>query len=117
MRGVQAPTPECVTEPSDGHDDERRLVDIRGLRADQLRQRVAFALSEILVVSLIAPGIGNQARRPAGLLRRAGAGRLWKFPATARGHHAQSRHGRVLDMLKNKRRISAMTLPNENYAP
>ena len=84
---------------------------------DQLRQRVAFALSEILVVSINSAGLGN---RPYALptyydvLVRDAFGNYRQLLEDITLNPAM---GAYLDMLQNDRaNASATRLPNENYA-
>jgi uncharacterized protein (DUF1800 family) len=84
---------------------------------DQLRQRVAFALSEILVVSLIGSEVGN---RPYALptyydvLVRDAFGNYRQLLEDITLNPAM---GAYLDMLQNdKANASGTRLPNENYA-
>ena len=84
---------------------------------DQLRQRVAFALSEIMVVSINSAGLGNQ---PAGmsnymdLLARDAFG---NFRQLIEDVTLSPVMGQYLDMLHNdKANASQGTHPNENYA-
>lgn len=84
---------------------------------DQLRQRVAFALSEILVVSNTTGDLGN---RPGALpayydvLVRDAFGNFRQLLEDITLNPAM---GRYLDMLRNdKANASGTRLPNENYA-
>ncbi|MFL6589873.1 MAG: DUF1800 family protein [Chthoniobacterales bacterium] len=84
---------------------------------DQLRQRVAFALSEILVVSINSAGLGN---RPFALpayydvLVRDAFGNYRQLLEDITLNPAM---GAYLNMLQNdKADASKGTLPNENYA-
>jgi uncharacterized protein (DUF1800 family) len=84
---------------------------------DQLRQRVAFALSEIMVVSINSAGLGDQ---PAGmsnymdLLARDAFG---NFRQLLEDVTLSPVMGQYLDMLHNdKANASQGTHPNENYA-
>jgi uncharacterized protein (DUF1800 family) len=84
---------------------------------DQLRQRVAFALSEILVVSADSAGLGNE-----------GVGLATYYDVLVRDAFGNFRTllgdvtlnptmGRFLDMLRNAKADPARgTLPNENFA-
>jgi hypothetical protein len=85
--------------------------------ADQLRQRVAFALSEILVVSLNSAGLGN---RPYALpayydvLVKDAFGNYRQLLEDVTLNPAM---GAYLNMLQNdKPNAAGTTLPNENYA-
>jgi len=82
---------------------------------DQLRQRVAFALSEILVVSNSAKNLGNQpAALPAyyDVLVRDAFGNYRQLLEDITLNPAM---GSFLDMLKNDK-ASGTRIPNENYA-
>ena len=83
---------------------------------DQLRQRVAFALSEILVVSNSADNLGNQpGALPAyyDVLVRNAFGNYRQLLEEITLNPAM---GAYLDMLKSqKANTSGTTLPNENY--
>ena len=85
--------------------------------SDQLRQRVAFALSEIMVASLNSAGLGN---RPYALpayfdvLVRDAFGNYRQLLEDVTLNPAM---GAYLNMLQNdKANASRHTLPNENYA-
>jgi uncharacterized protein (DUF1800 family) len=84
---------------------------------DQLRQRVAFALSEILVVSLIGSEVGNRSYAlPAyyDVLVRDAFGNYRQLLEDITLNPAM---GSYLDMLQNdKANASRTRLPNENYA-
>ncbi len=84
---------------------------------DQLRQRVAFALSEILVVSADSAGLGNEGGGLATyydvLLRDA----FGNFRDLLEDVTLNPTMGAFLDMLKNAKANPARgTLPNENFA-
>lgn len=84
---------------------------------DQLRQRVAFALSEILVVSADSAGLGNEGVGLATyydvLLRDA----FGNFRALLEDVTLNPAMGQYLDMLRNAKADPARgTRPNENFA-
>ncbi len=84
---------------------------------DQLRQRVAFALSEILVVSAEGAGLGGEGVGLAAyydvLLRDA----FGNFRDLLEDVTLNPAMGRYLDMLRNAKANPARgTLPNENFA-
>ena len=62
---------------------------------DQLRQRVAFALSEIFVVSDQNGDLANEPFGLAGYYDLLLNDAFRQFPATARRRHVESGHGRV----------------------
>ena len=62
---------------------------------DQLRQRVAFALSEIFVTSDVASQLANQADGARQLLRPTGEGRVRQLPHAAAGRDAQPGDGQL----------------------
>jgi uncharacterized protein (DUF1800 family) len=84
---------------------------------DQLRQRVAFALSEFFVVSNSAKELGNQ---PAALPTYYDVlvkGAFGNFRQLLENITLNPAMGAYLDMLKNdKANASKTRLPNENYA-
>lgn len=84
---------------------------------DQLRQRVAFALSEILVVSSQTDGLGDQPIAMAtyyDVLTRNAFGNFRQLLEEITLNPAM---GRFLDMLRNgKADPRRKTIPNENYA-
>jgi uncharacterized protein (DUF1800 family) len=84
---------------------------------DQLRQRVAFALSQIFVVSGLGAGLGDQ---PVGMatyydvLTRNAFGNFRQLLEEITLNPAM---GRYLDMLRSSKADAARkTIPNENYA-
>ena len=89
----------------------------RDVHRDQLRQRVAFALSEIFVVS-DQPDASRGALRRRELLRRAGARRLRQLPQPARGRDAAPGDGRsTCRCCGNQKPDPARNIrPDENFA-
>ncbi|MGI9173211.1 MAG: DUF1800 family protein [Chthoniobacterales bacterium] len=84
---------------------------------DQLRQRVAFALSELLVVSSNSSGLGNEGTGLAVyydvLLRDA----FTNFRTVLQDVTLNPAMGTFLDMLRNDKANPAIgRIPNENYA-
>lgn len=84
---------------------------------DQVRQRVAFALSEILVVSSLGAGLGDQPIAMAAyydvLVRNA----FGNFRQLLEEITLNPAMGRYLDMLRNAKADPVRkTIPNENYA-
>ncbi len=84
---------------------------------DQLRQRVAFALSEILVVSADSAGLGNEGVGLAAyydvLVRNA----FGNFRDLLEDVTLNPAMGRFLDMLRNEKADPARNrIPNENFA-
>ena len=83
---------------------------------DQLRQRVAFALSEILVVSAQGP-LDNRAEALAYYYDILGANAFGNFRTLLEEVTLSPTMGRYLDMKENdKPDISTGRIPNENYA-
>lgn len=83
---------------------------------DQLRSRVALALSEIFVVSDRDPDLSSNPRSMASwldLLNRNAFGNVRTLLEEVTLHPAM---GRYLDMLRNEKENSAGRVPNENYA-
>ena len=84
---------------------------------DQLRQRVAFALSEILVVSNSAKNLGNQPGALPAYYDVLVRGAFGNFRQLLEDITLNPAMGAYLDMLKNdKANASGTRLPNENYA-
>ncbi|PYJ11518.1 MAG: hypothetical protein DMF06_02450 [Verrucomicrobia bacterium] len=84
---------------------------------DQLRQRVAFALSEILVVSNTTGNLGNQPGALPAYYDVLVNGAFGNFRQLLENITLNPAMGRYLDMLKNDKANTAGTrLPNENYA-
>jgi uncharacterized protein (DUF1800 family) len=84
---------------------------------DQLRQRVAFALSEILVVSNSAKNLGNQPGALPAYYDVLVNGAFGNFRQLLENITLNPAMGSFLDMLKNdKANASGTRLPNENYA-
>lgn len=84
---------------------------------DQLRQRVAFALSEILVVSNASKNLGNQPGALPAYYDVLVNGAFGNFRQLLENITLNPAMGSFLDMLKNdKANASGTRLPNENYA-
>jgi uncharacterized protein (DUF1800 family) len=84
---------------------------------DQLRQRVAFALSEILVVSNSAKNLGNQPGALPAYYDVLVRGAFGNFRQLLQEITLNPGMGAYLDMLRSqKANASGTTLPNENYA-
>ena len=84
---------------------------------DQLRQRVAFALSEIMVVSDDGP-LEQQRPRPGRLLRHAARLRLPEFPRHPQAGHVSRPRWASISTCAGTRKGNLQTglHPNENYA-
>jgi uncharacterized protein (DUF1800 family) len=84
---------------------------------DQLRQRVAFALSEILVVSLTTGNLGEQPGALPAYYDVLVKNSFGNFRQLLEDITLNPAMGRYLDMLRNdKANASRTRLPNENYA-
>ena len=84
---------------------------------DQLRQRVAFALSEIMVVSLATGNLGEQPGALPAYYDVLVKGAFGNFRQLLEDVTLNPAMGRYLDMLKNQKASTDGTrLPNENYA-
>jgi len=84
---------------------------------DQLRQRVAFALSEILVVSNASKNLGNQPGALPAYYDVLVNDAFGNFRQLLENITLNPAMGSFLDMLKNdKANASGTRLPNENYA-
>jgi uncharacterized protein (DUF1800 family) len=84
---------------------------------DQLRQRVAFALSEIMVVSLTTGNLGEQPGALPTYYDVLVKDSFGNFRQLLEDITLNPAMGRFLDMLKNDKANTARTrLPNENYA-
>lgn len=84
---------------------------------DQLRQRVAFSLSEILVVSLTTGNLGEQNGALPTYYDVLVKGAFGNFRQLLEDITLNPAMGRYLDMLRNdKANASRTRLPNENYA-
>ncbi|MBW8882211.1 MAG: DUF1800 family protein, partial [Asticcacaulis sp.] len=83
---------------------------------DQLRQRVAFALSQILVVSATGP-LDNRADALSYFYDKLAADAFGNFRDILEDVTLTPTMGRYLDMLRNdKPDLSTGRIPNENYA-
>ncbi len=84
---------------------------------DQLRQRVAFALSEIFVVSQLGGGLDDQPWATASYLDMLGKNAFGNYRQLLEGATLHPAMGKYLDMLGNEKEdaITGRT-PNENYA-
>jgi uncharacterized protein (DUF1800 family) len=83
---------------------------------DQLRQRVAFALSEILVVSNSGDNLGNQPGALPAYYDVLVRGAFGNFRQLLENITLNPAMGAYLDMLRSqKANASGTTLPNENY--
>jgi uncharacterized protein (DUF1800 family) len=113
-----AETPSAIDEPGATDMDlaalQRRFFVNAVQGKDQLRQRVAFALSQIFVVS------GNKVGDPGAFspwLRMLSADAFGSYPALLRDVTLSPAMGVYLDMVNNDRPDPvAGTSPNENYA-
>ena len=84
---------------------------------DQLRQRVAFALSEFFVVSNSSKNLGNQPGALPAYYDVLVRGAFGNFRQLLEDITLNPAMGSFLDMLKNdKANASGTRLPNENYA-
>lgn len=84
---------------------------------DQLRQRVAFALSEILVVSNTTGNLGEQPGALPTYYDVLVRGAFGNFRQLLEDITLNPAMGRYLDMLRNDKANAARTrIPNENYA-
>jgi uncharacterized protein (DUF1800 family) len=84
---------------------------------DQLRQRVAFALHEILVVSVTTGNLGEQPYALPAYYDLLVNGAFGNFRQLLEEITLNPAMGRYLDMLRNdKANTSRTRLPNENYA-
>ena len=84
---------------------------------DQLRQRVAFALSEFMVVSNSSKNLGNQPGALPAYYDVLVGGAFGNFRQLLEDITLNPAMGSFLDMLKNdKANASGTRLPNENYA-
>jgi uncharacterized protein (DUF1800 family) len=84
---------------------------------DQLRQRVAFALSEVLVVSNSAKNLGNQPGALPAYYDVLVRGAFGNFRQLLDDITLNPAMGAYLDMLRSQKANAAgTTLPNENYA-
>jgi len=84
--------------------------------SDQLRQRVAFALSQILVVSSAGP-LDNRGEALAYYYDRLAQNAFGNFRTILEDVTLTPAMGRYLDMLRNdKPDLSVGRIPNENYA-
>ncbi len=84
---------------------------------DQLRQRVAFALSEILVVSSLGAGLGDQPVAMGAYYDVLTRNAFGNFRQLLEEITLNPAMGRFLDMLRNSKADPARKIiPNENYA-
>ena len=84
--------------------------------ADQLRQRIAFALSETLVVSAQGP-LDNRAEAISYYYDRLATNAFGNFRTILKDVTLTPTMGRYLDMLRNdKPDLTVGRIPNENYA-
>ena len=64
---------------------------------DQLRQRMAWALSQILVLAVVGGNFGGANRDVAQLLRHICEECFWQLQRCATGSYLQSHHGQLFD--------------------
>ena len=84
---------------------------------DQLRQRVVFALSQIMVISLNNNTIGDQACGPAAYLDLLGATAFGNFRDLLKGITLSPAMGEYLDMKGSAKADPVLnSIPSENYA-
>ena len=83
---------------------------------DQMRKRMALALSEMFVVSFTSCPRPLSRVPDRRVLGRAHDACLRQFPPVARGNHAQCRHGNFLNTRGNLKENSRGRQPDENYA-
>ncbi|MCW5609220.1 MAG: DUF1800 domain-containing protein [Rubrivivax sp.] len=85
--------------------------------ADQLRQRTAYALSQIFVISMVDDAVGNDPRAVAAWLDTLGADGLSTYRALLQSVSLHPMMGRYLSHLRNQR-ADARTgrVPDENFA-
>jgi uncharacterized protein (DUF1800 family) len=84
---------------------------------DQLRQRVAFALSEIFVVSLVDDGVAGQPRGVAGYLDTLARGAFGNFRDLLQDVSLHPMMGLYLSHLQNQKENAATgRVPDENFA-
>ncbi|MEO8102496.1 MAG: DUF1800 family protein [Betaproteobacteria bacterium] len=84
---------------------------------DQLRQRVANALSQIMVISMQNNTIGDQACAPAAYLDLLGANAFGNFRSLLKGVTLSPAMGEYLDMKGSAKADPVLNIiPNENFA-
>jgi uncharacterized protein (DUF1800 family) len=84
---------------------------------DQLRQRVAFALSQIFVISLADPGIAQFPRGVAGYMDMLGKNAFGNFRQLLQDVSLHPMMGLYLSHLRNRKAdIAVGRVPDENYA-
>ncbi|MEO8384415.1 MAG: DUF1800 family protein [Betaproteobacteria bacterium] len=84
---------------------------------DQLRQRVVYALSQIMVISMNNNTIGDQACGPASYLDLLGANAFGNFRTLLKDITLSPAMGEYLDMKGSAKADAVLgTIPSENYA-
>jgi uncharacterized protein (DUF1800 family) len=84
---------------------------------DQLRQRVAFALSQVFVVSMAQDNVGNEPRGVAGYLDMLGTTGLTNYRALIEQVARHPVMGLYLSHLRNQKEDAASgRVPDENFA-
>ncbi len=84
---------------------------------DQLRQRVALALSEIFVISMVEPAVGDYPRAAADFLDVLGTSGLTSYRELLEAVTLHPMMGRYLTSLGNRKADAATgRVPDENYA-
>ena len=84
---------------------------------DQLRQRVVFALSQIMVISMNNNTIGDQACGPASYLDLLGTNAFGNFRSLLKDITLSPAMGEYLDMKGGAKADAVLgTIPSENYA-
>lgn len=84
---------------------------------DQLRQRVAFALSQIFVISMLDGTVGDNPQGAAGYLDMLGANAFGPYRTLIEGVSRHPMMGIYLSSLRNQKENPATgRVPDENYA-
>lgn len=83
---------------------------------DQLRQRMAFALSEIFVISAVDGSVGQQSRAMAAWLDMLGANAFGNYRDLLESVTLHPLMGLYLSWLKNRKPDSSGRVPDQNYA-
>ena len=103
------------------HADQRHIIESFWKQAltgsDQLRQRVAFAVSQIFVISMVDTNVGNETRAVAAWMDMLGTHAFGNYRTLLEAVSLHPQMGRYLSHLKNQKANPATgRVPDENYA-
>ncbi len=110
-----------LADPANGRATDQEVFESFWKQAlngnDQLRQRVAFALSQIFVVSMVDSNVGNETRAVADWLDMLGRNSFGTYRQLLEDVTLHPMMGTYLNMLRNQKADAASgRVPDENYS-